>query len=63
MVIRLRGESAATRSHLDRTHENLTRSNQVIANMRDSMSWRVTKPIRSVMSILRGSNGSPDHTY
>lgn len=55
-VIRLRRELAATR----RAHEDLARSNRTIEQMRESMSWRVTKPMRFLMAtIRRGSKRNP----
>jgi hypothetical protein len=47
---------AATR----RAHEDLARSNRTIEQMRESMSWRVTKPMRFLMAtIRRGSKRNP----
>jgi hypothetical protein len=63
-----RAELAATRAELSRTEENLAqatqslaqtseslaRAIQIIENMQSSTSWRVTRPVRSVLSSLHG---------
>lgn len=61
-------ELAATRAELSATRENLAQANQdlaetrerldraiqIIENMQASTSWRVTRPVRSVLSSLQG---------
>lgn len=52
----------AVRDELAAVREDLVRSNEIITNMRASTSWRMTKPVRSVMSFRQGSAGASDHT-
>ena len=70
-----RAELVATGAVLSRSEENLTQANQslaetserltraiqIIENMQASTSWRVTRPVRSVLSSLHGiREGDPN---
>jgi hypothetical protein len=52
---------ATTRGLLDDEHERLESADKIIERMRGSTSWRLTKPVRSVMSTLHAPDkGSSD---
>jgi hypothetical protein len=59
---RTRVELSNAYEYLASTRDALDKSNETIVNMRESTSWRLTKPVRSVMSIGHGSTARPGPT-
>ena len=59
-IIRLRREVAPLRAEVARLTRRLALSEETISNMRESTSWRVTKPVRSVVSRRHSPSDPPD---
>jgi hypothetical protein len=59
-IIRLRREVAPLKAEVARLTRRLALSEETIANMRESTSWRMTKPVRSVASRRHDPFGTPD---
>jgi hypothetical protein len=59
-IVRLRREVAPLRAEVARLTRRLTLSEEAIANMRESTSWRMTKPVRSVASRRHNPPDPPD---
>ena len=59
-IIRLRREVAPLRAEVARLTRRLALSEETISNMRESTSWRMTKPVRSVASRRHDPSATPD---
>jgi hypothetical protein len=59
-IIRLRKEAAPLKAEVARLTRRLALSEETISNMRESTSWRMTKPVRSVVSRRHNPSDTPD---
>jgi hypothetical protein len=57
-----RGELQDAYGYLASTEEALAEAQRTIESMRESTSWRMTKPVRSVISFRQGLGSRPDST-
>ena len=59
-IIRLRREVAPLKAEVARLNRRLALSEETISNMRESTSWRMTKPVRSVAARRHNPSDPPD---